>query len=89
VGIGLGRAELVRAVLPGWLARATPVDVAFCDPPYAFDEWPTLLGELRASLAVLESDRPIEAPTGWMIAKSRRYGGTLVTVVHPDASGDA
>jgi 16S rRNA (guanine966-N2)-methyltransferase len=87
VGLGTGRAELVRATLPGWLARSGPVDLAFCDPPYAFDGWAALLAELRATLAVLESDRPIDPPGGWMIAKARRYGGTLVTVVQPDVAG--
>jgi hypothetical protein len=25
---------------------------------------------------------PISLPEGWMIARERRYGGTLVTVAH-------
>jgi 16S rRNA (guanine966-N2)-methyltransferase len=85
VGLDSNAASLVRATLPGWLARAQQLDLAFCDPPYVFDQWDTLLGELRADLAVLESDRVIEAPSGWMTAKSRRYGGTLVTVMHSDS----
>jgi 16S rRNA (guanine966-N2)-methyltransferase len=85
VGLGLGAASLVRATLPGWLARAPRVDVVFCDPPYIFDQWATLLGEVRAELAVLESNQVIDAPSGWMTAKTRRYGGTLVTVMHSDS----
>ena len=40
-----------------------------------------LLTRLRASLAVLESRRPVEVPAGWEIIRNKRYGGTLVTVV--------
>ena len=74
-------ATVVRAELPGWLGRAPHVDLALCDPPYAFTDWPTLLGALRADVAVLESSAEIEVPEGWMIVRSRRYGGTLVTVI--------
>lgn len=73
-------ASLVRAELPGWLGRAPGVDLAFCDPPYAFSAWDTLLNLLEADVAVLESGSLVELPQRWMIARSRRYGGTLVTV---------
>ena len=45
------------ARLAGALA---PFDVAFCDPPYSFDDWTTLLGWLQADLAVLS--RPTRSP---------------------------
>jgi 16S rRNA (guanine966-N2)-methyltransferase len=76
-------AAIVRAELPGWLGRTREFDVALCDPPYAFVDWATLLGSLRASVAVLESSAPLEVPQGWAVTKQRRYGGTLVTVVRP------
>jgi 16S rRNA (guanine966-N2)-methyltransferase len=79
-GLAACDTSLVRAELPGWLSRAPHVDLALCDPPYAFDDWSTLLSELRADVAVLESAAAIEPPAGWMVARSRRYGGTLVTV---------
>jgi 16S rRNA (guanine966-N2)-methyltransferase len=79
-------ASFVRAVLPGWVHRAPPFDLVFCDPPYAFDQWEELLSALRARLVVIESDRPLEPPGGWRVARSRRYGGTLVTVVGALAS---
>ena len=55
-------------------------DVAFCDPPYAFDRWPRLLELLPAGLAVLESDHELGLPGGWDVVRTRHYGGTLVTV---------
>jgi len=82
VGLGDQPATVVRAALPGWLAGAPSFDLALCDPPYTFDEWPQLLGILRVETAVLESALPVDFPEGWMVARERRYGGTLVTVAH-------
>ena len=82
VGLGDQPATVIRATLPGWLATAPAFDLALCDPPYSFDGWPALLSILRADVAVLESSDPVALPEGWMIARERRYGGTLVTVAH-------
>ena len=82
VGLGDQPATVVRASLPGWLAGAPEFDLALCDPPYSFDAWPALLANLRAATAVLESSAPVTLPEGWMVARERRYGGTLVTVAH-------
>jgi 16S rRNA G966 N2-methylase RsmD len=82
VGLGDEPATLIRASLPGWLAGAPAFDLALCDPPYSFDGWPALLSILQAEVAVLESSAPVALPAGWMIARERRYGGTLVTVAH-------
>ena len=69
---------------PGWLdtAAAGPFDLALCDPPYDFEEWPALLGALRADAVVMESAAPIVLPEAWVVVRERRYGGTLVTVAH-------
>ncbi len=80
-GLETPAATLVRAQLPGWLERAPRVDLALCDPPYAFREWGALLARLEADVAVLESGVEVEPPPGWVVTRSRRYGGTLVTVV--------
>ncbi len=56
-------------------------DLAFADPPYAFTDWPSVLGRLPADLGVLESRREVDPGTGWMIVRSARYGGTVVTTV--------
>jgi 16S rRNA (guanine966-N2)-methyltransferase len=89
VGLGDEPATLVRAALPGWLesAAAGPFDLALCDPPYKFEDWPALLGALRAGAVVTESAAPVALPEPWVIARERRYGGTLVTVAH--RSGDS
>lgn len=56
-------------------------DLAFVDPPYAFAAWPDVLGPLRATVAVLESRRPVDPGPGWEVTRSARYGDTAVTVV--------
>lgn len=56
-------------------------DLAFCDPPYGFDAWEEVAGSLRAGILVAESDRPLASLTGWEVLRSRRYGGTVVTVM--------
>lgn len=84
-------AEVVQADVLGWLAaRPGPFDLAFCDPPYAFDAWPALADGVRAAVLVAESDRPPTLAARWDVRKEKRYGGTLVTVATctPSAAGD-
>ncbi len=89
VGLGDDPVTLVRAALPGWLASAAAAhfDLALCDPPYNFEDWPALLGALRADAVVMESAAPIALPGSWVVARERRYGGTLVTVAHRSGDG--
>jgi 16S rRNA (guanine966-N2)-methyltransferase len=89
VGLHTEPATLVRAALPGWLesAAAGAFDLALCDPPYDFEDWPALLGALRADAVVMESAAPIDLLGPWVIARERRYGGTLVTVAHRSGDG--
>ncbi len=56
-------------------------DLAFVDPPYAFSDWPSVLGRLPADLGVLESRRAVDPGAGWMSTRTARYGGTVVTTV--------
>jgi 16S rRNA (guanine966-N2)-methyltransferase len=89
VGLDAAPATFVRAALPGWLdtaaATAGAFDLALCDPPYDFEDWPALLGALRADTVVMESAATIVLPGPWVVARERRYGGTLVTVAHRSA----
>ena len=81
VGLGDQPATVVREDVLRFLDRDHDFDLALCDPPYDFEAWEGLLGRLRATLAVLESRRPVEVPVGWEVIRNKRYGGTLVTVV--------
>ena len=72
----------------GWSPRRPgPFDLALCDPPYTFEDWPALLGALRADTVVMESASTIVPPGPWVVARERRYGGTLVTVAHRSGDG--
>ncbi len=75
------RARVVGQDVVRFLGRPHDFDVALCDPPYGFTDWEPLLTHLRATLAVLESRRPVQVPAGWDVIRNKRYGGTLVTVV--------
>ena len=67
-----------------WATSARQVDVAFCDPPYAYDRWTALLDQLSASVVVAESDREILPPAAAEVLKVRRYGTTVVTLIQRD-----
>ncbi|MDQ4134278.1 MAG: RsmD family RNA methyltransferase, partial [Actinomycetota bacterium] len=77
-------ATVVRSDALRWLQRPGPdaevrFDIAFVDPPYAFDDWPALLLGLPARMAVLESSRALETSPPWLTTRTRRHGDTVVT----------
>jgi 16S rRNA (guanine966-N2)-methyltransferase len=80
-----GDATVVRADVDSWVARTeSRYDLVLCDPPYGYDGWDDLVARLPADLAVLESGAQIAPPGGWEVLKSKRYGGTIVTVARPE-----
>jgi 16S rRNA (guanine966-N2)-methyltransferase len=93
------RATVVRSDVFRWLGRQAPgtgrplYDIVFADPPYAWDEWDQLLAALTGltSLVVAETGREVDPGSGWEVARSRRYGTTLITLAcaAPPASGQA
>ena len=79
---GLEGATVVHSDVARFLESPGPdVDLAFADPPYAFDDWATVLARLPADLAVLEARRPVDPGPGWAVVRSARYGDTTVTVI--------
>lgn len=60
---------------------AGPVDIAFIDPPYTWDGWAELLPRLPVGLAVCEARHAVEAPEGWELVRSDRYGTTVITLL--------
>jgi 16S rRNA (guanine966-N2)-methyltransferase len=76
-----------------WLNRRPgpgSFDLALADPPYAFDDWDTLLdaaAQLPVEVVVIESDRVIKPDQKWQMVREKAYGGTVVTIVHR-VSGD-
>ena len=55
-------------------------DLAFLDPPYAYDAWAQVLAALPADAIVAESDREIDLGDGWDVRRTRSYGSTVVTI---------
>jgi 16S rRNA (guanine966-N2)-methyltransferase len=83
-----GRAVFLRATLPSWQPPAD-LDLVFADPPYGPLDLAALLEGVRASRVVVENDRAMDAPAGWTVTKSKRYGTTLVTMLEPHEVGSA
>ncbi len=89
------RGAVVRSDVLRWLRRkgragaglegsgGEAVNVAFCDPPYAFSAWPELMAALTAELVVVESKEPLGQLPDWRAVKARTYGGTVVTLMEP------
>jgi 16S rRNA (guanine(966)-N(2))-methyltransferase RsmD len=86
------RAELVEVPVEPWLAALgddVRFDLAFCDPPYAFDGWVDLLTSVPADLVVAEASAAVPLPAGWSLARESRYGGTWVGFLVPASDADA
>ncbi len=80
------KARVVQADVGRFLAGApTLVDLAFADPPYAFDGWPALLAVLPARLVAIEARAHVDLPPGWRPLRSKRYGDTVVTLARREA----
>jgi len=92
VGLGHLPVSFVRADLLAWAARqrAGAFDLVLVDPPYAWDGWSELLDGLAGVTATVaaESDREIATPSGWASLRTRRYGGTVVSVLVRDEEQD-
>jgi 16S rRNA (guanine966-N2)-methyltransferase len=84
-----GEAIFLKTTLPTWRPPAD-LDLVLVDPPYGPLDVATLLADVPAERAVIENDRLMAAPDGWWVEKEKRYGTTLVTVLHRDqGEGDA
>ena len=78
------RATVVQADALVWVERQeAPFDLVLADPPYAEEEWSTLLDQLEASYFVAESGNQIAPHPRWDVLRDKKYGATLVTVLTP------
>ena len=87
-----GAATVVRADALSYLASSGRFDLVLADPPYGFDGWAAVLDRLltRAGLVVAETATgrgsvPWSPGPGWETVKVKRYGSTLVSIVHPES----
>jgi len=75
-----GDAIFVRAALPIW-SPPHDLDLVLADPPYGPLDLASVLHDVHAERVVVENDRHMEAPAGWEVTKTKRYGTTLVTML--------
>jgi 16S rRNA (guanine966-N2)-methyltransferase len=77
-----GEAVFVRANLPVW-QPPRDLDLLLADPPYGPLDLASVLHDVSAQRVVIENDRHMDAPDGWFVTKTKRYGTTLVTMLEP------
>jgi 16S rRNA (guanine966-N2)-methyltransferase len=82
-----GEALFVRATLPSWQPTAD-LDLVLADPPYGPLDLDSVLEGVSAARVVIENDRHMAAPRGWIVTKTKRYGTTLVTMLEPREGHD-
>jgi len=91
------RAEVVALDALAYLRRLgggdrRTFDLVLLDPPYATDDetWLEVLtlveGLVPGGVVVAESDREVPLPVGWHASRTKRYGGTLVSVLMPPSA---
>jgi len=73
------RSTIVRGDALALASSCRDVSLVLADPPYDFAKWNELLAVLPGNLVVAESAAPVEAPDGWEMLRTRRYGRTHVT----------
>lgn len=92
VGLDGRSVTFVRDDLVRWAGQQESVsfDLILVDPPYQWDQWADLLSALQgvAAAVAAESDREIAPPTGWASLRTRRFGGTVVSVLVADGEAD-
>lgn len=92
VGLEDANARFVKDDLVRWSTRQEPgaLDLVLVDPPYAWVRWAELLQALTgvAPAVAAESDREVVPGVGWASLRSRRHGGTVVSVLVSDRDRD-
>ena len=73
------RSTIVRGDALALASSCRDVSLVLADPPYDFAKWNELLAVLPGNLVVAESAAEVEAPDGWEMLRTRRYGRTHVT----------
>ena len=79
-----GRARVLAGDVSSNLGSLRGLDLVLVDPPYDFDDWPSLLQRCAPCLApdavvVAESGRELPALAGWDVVRSKRYGRAWVS----------
>jgi 16S rRNA (guanine966-N2)-methyltransferase len=80
-----GRRSIGDAQMGAATRAGLKVDLVTADPPYAWQGWGSLLGSLvpLRPLVLAETAEELVLPAPWQALRSKRYGGTVVTLARP------
>lgn len=73
------RSTVLRGDALTQVGQCRDATLVLADPPYDFAKWPEFLAAVPCDVVVAESGAPVAAPTGWEVAREKRYGRTHVT----------
>lgn len=77
-----GRSTVVAADVSHWVSSGRgPFDLVLVDPPYADENWASLLEQVDGEFLVAESGGPIDEHHRWNVAREKTYGTTFVSVL--------
>lgn len=74
------RASVISGAVTGAVAGLPPVDVAFCDPPYADDPWLDLLDRIDAAWLIGHAEAPVPLTDRWVELRRRDYGRSKIVI---------
>ncbi len=74
------RSEVIVAPVEATVRRLDPVDIVFCDPPYADDPWTVLLDRLDAEVLVGHAETPVVLTERWDEITRRSYGRSRIVI---------
>lgn len=74
------RATVLNASVESVVRTAAPVELAFCDPPYADDVWAELMPLIPAEVLVGHAEFEIPLADGWTELKRRDYSRSRILI---------
>lgn len=74
------QATVLTATVESVVRTASPVELAFCDPPYADDVWADLLPLIHAEVLVGHAEFEIPLTADWIELKRREYGRAKIVI---------
>lgn len=80
------RGTVLTSSVEGVVATTAPVDIVFCDPPYADDVWAELLPRIPADIVVGHAEFEIPLTEGWIELKRRKYSRARIVIAERSTS---
>ena len=74
------RSTVLGGSVINMLSTIGPVDLAFCDPPYADDPWVDIWSQIEATTVVAHGDHPVELGDRWVELRRKKYGRSHIVI---------